>query len=160
MAKKERSKRGFTFEQKIDLSSWDFNHLDSNLYEAQQKMIERTEKSIEKHLNKYIKDVGSIDGNIRKIASQALQITFEKEISAYFLDLDSNPELITIGMSDFAEDGYTVKININEIVEDAIKDRCDYDGYVHDECAEGVLNLSKMLEKLAEYARTAVRPKE
>lgn len=160
MAKRTRSKRGFTFEEKIDLSQWDFNRIADKEYDARIEAQEKLEKYFEKSADEYFKKLGSIEDRIRKIASEALQITFEKEVSAGFWNITKNPELMTVGFRDFAEDGYSVMVNINEVVEDTIRGLCDRDGYIQEELAEGVLKFSGMLEKLAEYAKTAVRPKQ
>lgn len=158
MPKKTRSKRGFTFEEKIDLSQWDFNRIADKEYDARRETQEKLERYFEKSVDEYLKKLGPIEDRIRKIASEALHIAFEKEISAGFWNLTEHPELMTVGLRDFAEDGYSVMVNITEVVEDTVRGLCDDDGYVQEEFAEGMARLSKILSDLAEYTRDSVRP--
>lgn len=159
MARKSKNKHGITFEGKMDLSRWDFNRIEFLESDARSDMKEKIEKCIEKALDEYWKKIEPTDARIRKIASEALQISFEKEAEADFCNLNTKPELITLWLSDFAEDGYSVTINLKEIVKHAVLSRCYSDGYVMEEFASAMNKFSEMFSELAEYTKTSVRPK-
>lgn len=159
MAKAKRSKRGFTFEEKIDLSQWDFNRIADKEFDARMKVQQKLGKYFEKSIDEYLKKLGPIEDRIRKIASEAMQITFEKEVSAGFWDMIEHPELMSVGLRGITEDNYSVMVNINEVVEDTILGLSDDDGYVEEEFSEGMLKFSEILDRLAKRAKAAVRPK-
>jgi len=159
MAKQRTNKRGFVFEDKIDLSQWIFNHLEMNEEDAFSAFEENIVKAIEKERKKLEDKFGLAETRIRKIASTALQIAFEKNISAGFWEVHSKPEIINIHFEDFAEDGYEVKIDIKKAIKDCLLDLCGKDGYVHESEEAVVIKFANMLKGLENEVRTAIRPK-
>lgn len=160
MAKQRKNKKGFFFENKIDFSMWDFNAIDNHLYDAMKSFEDSMEKSLEKATETLRKKIGSADMRARQIASEALQISFERELTAYFFDLQDEPHIITIYLSDICEGGYEVKLNLKDSIKEALLCRCAKDGYVYDGSEEPILKFADMLKELENEIRTAIRPKE
>ena len=159
MPKKRKNKNGFVFENKIDFSMWDFNTIDNELYDASRSFEDSMEKALKKATETLRKKIDRADMRARKIASEALQIAFEREINAYFFDLQDEPEMLTIYLSDICEDGYEIKLNLKTSIKEALLCRCVKDGYVHDESEGPILKFADMLKELENEIRTAIRPR-
>jgi len=159
MAKQRTNKRGFVFENKIDLSQWIFNHLEMNEEDAFREFEDNIVKAIEKERKRLEDKLGSAETRVRKIASTALQIAFEKNISAGFWEVHSKPEIINIHFEDFAEGGYEVKIDIKKAIKDCLIGLCDNDGYILKSEEAAVIKFANMLKSLENEVRTAIRPK-
>lgn len=160
MAKERSNKRGFVFEDKIDLSQWEFNHLDYAYEEAFYDFEEAVQKSIEKERKKLTRRLGSAEKKIRKIASEALQITFEENILACFWQIHEKPEILNLFFHDFAMDGYMVGIDLKKAIKDCLLENCAADGYIYEQNEKMMLKFSDMLKELENEVRTAIRPKE
>ena len=160
MVKKRKNKKGFVFENKIDFSMWDFNTIDNELYDAERSFEDSMEKALKKATETLRKKIDRADMRARKIASEALQIAFERELTAYFWDLQDEPEMLTIYLSDICEDGYEIKLNLKTSIKEALLCRCAKDGYVHDESEGPILKFADMLKDLENEIRTAIRPKK
>ena len=160
MTKARKNSRGFRFEHKIDLSKWVFNALDYDTEKAFDDFEEGVQKSIEKEREKLNKRLGSVEKKIMRVASEALQISFEKNISVGFWEVYSKPELLHINFEDFSEDGYNVSVNLKEAIRDCLLDFCGKDGYVRENDEWVMIQFADMLKELETEVRTAIKPKE
>lgn len=159
MAKKRKNKHGVVFENKIDLTQWDIPKIDyaenEMLIDFENTMQEMTRKATEKLCAK----LKTVDVRIKKVASEAMRIAFEKEVRAYFWDLEKTPENIYVDVPDFSEGGYEITIDIRDVVRDAILNRCDpKTGYAYAENKKNLLKLANILDELSNELKTAVTP--
>lgn len=159
MVKKRKNKKGFTFEQAISLVDWDFNRIEDYETEAFWAFENAIESSIEKHAEKLKKALRSADERIRMIASEAVEIAFEHQLTAYFCDISENPWSMSIYMEDFAEDGYSIELDIREPIRQMLLERCDKkDGFVVKDQEKNILKFAEMLDSLSTELKTAIRP--
>lgn len=157
MAKKRRNKNGMTFKNALNLVKWDFNRID----DEEQMLFWGFEASIENFLEKRIEKLRSklktADERIREIASEAVQIAFEHQLIAYFDDVPAKPWKMTIGLSDFAEDGYSIELDIREPIREMLIERCQIvDGMVAKDHESEILGFAAMLDELSTELKTAV----
>ena len=160
MAKARKNKRGFTFENRINLSDWAFNRLEYKQADALEKFEESIHRHIEKERKKLESSLGSVERQIRSMASEALQISFEKEIDALFCSLQDQPEMMRICFGDFSEDGYYVYIDLKAAIKECLLDNCAKDGYLRDDVAPAMMKFADMLANLEREIRNAIRPKD
>jgi len=158
MAKQRTNKRGFVFENKIDLSNWVFNRLDFKAEDAFSAFEDNIVKTIEKEREKLEQKLGRTEEKIKKIASEALQITFEKSVTVGFWEVYSKPEMLSIYFDDFSQDGYEVSIDLKKAIRDCLLDFCDDDGYVRNDVEDVMIKFADMLKNLENEVRTAIRP--
>lgn len=160
MKKQRKNNNGFVFENKIDLTDWDFNRLEESQYEALCAFEEGIQKAIEKEREKLRQKLGMIEHKARKIASEALQIAIEKNVDAYFWEINDKPELLRIDFSDFSVDGYSIQVDLKKAVKDCLLSLCSKDGYIHDKDANIAIKFADMLKELETEVRTAIKLKE
>lgn len=160
MAKQRKNSRGFIFQNKLDLSRWEFNAIEGEMDDAFRKFEDAMEKTIEKEQEKLRNRIENTEKRIKRIASEALEITFEKEIRCGFWEINNHPERLTIQMDDLAEDGYYVELDIREAIHDMLLNCCGKDGYLIEDFEKSVSAFAEMLDKISSELKTAVRPKE
>jgi hypothetical protein len=155
----KRKKGAFTFEGKIDLTNWDFNRLDWQDRDAISEFQSSIEKFFEEKTEELFEALRNDEDRVLKIASEALQIVFEHEISLGFWHLTERPEVLTIHLNDLSADGYEVEVNLKEQIRDELLERCDpKDGYITPHYEKSLLGFADMLEELVNEIRTAIRP--
>lgn len=159
MAEKRKNKKGFTFENHISLVDWSFNRIEDKEIAAFWKFSNDLEEYVDQKTEKLRKSLKSANDRVREIASEALQIAFEHQIIAAFRDTSQAPWDLEIYMSDFAEDGYTVTLDIREPIRQMLREFCSIkDGYVQKDYEGHVLNFAAMLDELSNELKTAIRP--
>lgn len=160
MTKTRKNKRGFTFENRINLSDWAFNRLEYKQADALERFEESIQRHVEKERKKLEASLGLVERQARSMASEALQISFEKEICAIFCSPQDQPEVMRICFDDFSEDGYYVNIDLKAAIKDCLLDNCAKDGYLRDDAASAMMNFADMLADLEREVRNAIRPKD
>lgn len=153
-------KKAIKFTGKIDLTEWSMPETENLIEDVCDNIQEKISNEIEKQLEKVKKAIGDHTDFARQIASEALKISFEKGVSAHFWSLPYEPEVITIDFKDFNEDGFICELNLKEAVKEAILDRCEKDGYVHEDDEEEIECFAQMLRDCATVVETSIRPKE
>jgi len=157
---KRENKNGFVFENEFNLSDWYFPEMEDQQIEAFEAFEEEIENSAKIALEKLKEKIGDLEYQTRKIASEALRISFEQNISAHLWSISSNPELITIHFRDFAEDGYSVEVDLKKAIKQCLLNCCDDDGYAYSHLETSIIKFADMLKELEEEVRTAIRPKD
>jgi hypothetical protein len=160
MAKQRKNKSGFVFENKIDFTNWDFTSIEHQLEDAIRAFEDSMEKAVEKSTEALRRKIDRADMRARKIVAEALQISFERELTTYFWDVYGEPEILTIYLSDLCEDGYEIKLDLKAAIKQALINRCDKDGYAYEESEPAIIKFADMLKELENEVRTAIRPKE
>ena len=155
-----KSKKAFKFSGEIDLTQWDLPKTERIVDEAFEKMQNNIEKEIDKQFEKLSEEIGNMQNLARQIASESLNISLQKGLTANFWDLPSKPEIITIGFEDFCEDGFACEIDLKKAINEVILDRCAKDGYIDQEYEEDIILFAKMLRECAEIVETSIRPKD
>jgi len=155
-----KSKKAFKFSGEIDLTQWVLPKSERLVDEALEKMQNNIEKEIEKQFEKLSEEIGDMQNFARQIASESLNISFQKGLTANFWHLSGKPEIITISFEDFCEDGFDCEFDLKKAINEVILDRCAKDGYIDQNYAEDVISLAKMLRECAEIVETAIRPKD
>lgn len=159
MTKIRKGRNGLSFENKIDLSRWEFNAIEGEMDDAFRQFEEALEEVIEKEQEKLRNKIQTTEDRIKRIASEALEISFEREMTCGFYEVEDHPEKLTIYLSDFAEDGYYLSLDIREAIKDLLLEHCsEKDGYIQSESeAKSLLNFAKMLDEMSHEIKTAVR---
>lgn len=122
MTTERKNGKGFIFSNAIDLSQWDYPRIEFAWDDAVNKFEKDLEEGIERIVREFSDQIGSAEQKIREVAAESLQIVFEKNLSAHFWRIRDQPAIIEIVFSDFAEDGYTVELDLKEAISRAVDD--------------------------------------
>lgn len=159
MYKRRKNKNGFSFLDSMRLVDWSFNRIEERESQAFYKFSADLEDYVEKQTEKLRKSLADADSRIREIASEALQIAFEHGVTAYFCGLPRYPWIMSICMPDFAEDGYSIELDIREPIRQMLLERCNKeDGFVVKAEEKNILKFAAMLDELSNELKTAIRP--
>lgn len=159
MSKRRKNKNGFSFMDSMSLVDWSFNRIEDRESQAFYKFSSDLEDYVEKQTEKLQRSLGDAEKRIREIASEAVQIAFEHQLTAYFCDLPKNPWIMSICMPDFAEDGYSIELDIREPIRQMLLERCSKeDGFVVKEEENNILKFAAMLDELSNELKTSIRP--
>jgi hypothetical protein len=159
---KRDGNKGLTFEGKVDLSHWDLFSIDKKIEDAFDDFETMMELTIQKARDNIEKAIGKTEDRVREISSDVLQIALEEDLTVGFWEIAEHPEKLTIYLSEFAEDGYHVHVDIKKAIHELLIDACrqDTDGYVSDEYEEHIIKFASMLDDISNELKTAIRPKE
>lgn len=158
MSKRRKNKNGFSFMDSMSLVDWSFNRIEDKELQAFWKFSSDLEDYVEKQTEKLRKSLGDADKRIREIASEAVQIAFEHQLTAYFCDLPKNPWIMSICMPDFAEDGYSIELDLRVPIRQMLLERCSKeDGFVVKEEEKNILKFAAMLDELSNELKTSIR---
>jgi hypothetical protein len=160
MKKQRKGNKGLIFEGNVDLSHWDLFSIDRKMENAFDDFETIMEETIKKARNKIEKAIGNTESRIKTISSEVVQIAIEEDLIVGFWEIETNPEKLTIHLSEFAEDGYHVHVDIKQAIHELLMDHCAKDGYVDDSSESKILNFASMLDDISHELKTSIRPKE